>query len=260
MQFDFTGKVAVITGGSAGMGFAAAKAFGKSGAKVAICARNEKKINDAVESLKAEGIDAIGAVCDVSVSKELFDFADKVEAAFGKIDIWVSNAGYMPFSLIKDMDDDLWDKVINTNLKSVYNGGKIAYEKMRKNGGVLINASSFATVIPSTGFGAYAAAKAGVSSLTRTLAAELAPYGIRVVGYIPGVIDTELTKENQRVNGDKLLEPLTIRKIGDADEVAGLITFLASDAAGYITGTCVEVTGGKFAVQNPMKAYELADK
>ena len=172
--------------------------------------------------------------------------------------IWISNAGYMPFALNKDVDDELWDKIINTNLKSVYNGGKIAYEKMRKNGGVLINASSFASVIPSVGYGAYAAAKAGVTSLTRTLAAELAPYNIRVVGYIPGVIDTNLTKENLRVNGEKLYEPLAIRRFGQPEDVAGTIAFLASEAASYITGCCIEVTGGKYSVQNPMKAYEFA--
>ena len=259
MKFDFTGKVAVITGGSAGMGYAAAELFGLCGAKVAICARNKEKLAAAVDSLKAKGIDAIGEECDVSSSKELFKFADDVEKHFGKIDIWVSNAGYMPFSLIKDCDDDLWDKIINTNLKSVFIGGKIAYEKMRKNGGVLINASSFASVIPSVGFGAYAAAKSGVTSLTRTMAAELAPYNIRVVGYIPGVIDTDLTKENIRINGDKLYEPLAIRRIGKAEDVAEAIAFLASDSASYITGCCIEVTGGKFAVQNPMKAYELKD-
>ena len=260
MQFDFIGKVAVLCGGTVGMGYAAAELFGKSGAKVAICARSENKVKEAVEKLTAQGIDAIGEICDVSDTKQIFAFADKVEEAFGKIDIWVSNAGYMPFSLIKDIDDELYDKIINTNLKSVFNGGKIAYEKMRENGGVLINASSFSTVIPSIGFGLYAAAKAGVSSLTRTLAAELAPYNIRVVGYIPGVIDTDLTKEMQRINGDKLVEALAIRRLGDPEDVAGLIAFLASDAAKYITGTCVEATGGKFAVQNAMKAYEFAGK
>ena len=129
---------------------------------------------------------------------------------------------------------------------------------MRKNGGVRINASSFASVIPSVGYGAYAAAKAGVTSLTRTLAAELAPYNIRVVGYIPGVIDTNLTKENLRVNGEKLYEPLAIRRFGQPEDVAGTIAFLASEAASYITGCCIEVTGGKYSVQNPMKAYEFA--
>lgn len=258
MEFDFSGKVAAITGGYTGMGFAAAQTLGRYGAKIAICARNEKKVQEAVEKLKAEGIEAIGCKCDVSISKELFEFADKTEEAFGKIDIWISNAGYMPFALNKDVDDELWDKIINTNLKSVYNGGKIAYEKMRKNGGVLINASSFASVIPSVGYGAYAAAKAGVTSLTRTLAAELAPYKIRVVGYIPGVIDTNLTKENLRVNGEKLYEPLAIRRFGQPEDVAGTIAFLASEAASYITGCCIEVTGGKYSVQNPMKAYEFA--
>ena len=128
---------------------------------------------------------------------------------------------------------------------------------MRKNGGVLINASSFASVIPSVGYTAYAAAKAGVSSMTRTMAAELAPYNIRVLGYIPGLIDTALTKESQKINGEKLLEPIAERRYGNPDDIAKVIAFMASDLAEYMTGTCLEITGGKFAVQNPMKAWEL---
>lgn len=257
MDLSFEGKTAVVTGASEGIGFATAELFGKLGAKVAICARNKDKLKAAEDLLKEEGIDVYTASCDVSKSKDLLAFADNVEKKFGSIDIFVSNAGYMPFSLVKDMTEDLWDIVIDTNLKSVFIGGKIAYEKMRKNGGVLINASSFASVIPSVGYTAYAAAKAGVSSMTRTMAAELAPYNIRVLGYIPGLIDTALTKESQKINGEKLLEPIAERRYGNPDDIAKVIAFMASDLAEYMTGTCLEITGGKFAVQNPMKAWEL---
>ena len=257
MDLSFEGKTAVVTGASEGIGFATAELFGKLGAKVAICARNKDKLKAAEDLLKEEGIDVYTESCDVSKSKELLAFADNVEKKFGSIDIFVSNAGYMPFSLVKDMTEDLWDIVIDTNLKSVFIGGKIAYEKMRKNGGVLINASSFASVIPSVGYTAYAAAKAGVSSMTRTMAAELAPYNIRVLGYIPGLIDTALTKESQKINGEKLLEPIAERRYGNPDDIAKVIAFMASDLAEYMTGTCLEITGGKFAVQNPMKAWEL---
>ena len=257
MDLSFEGKTAVVTGASEGIGFATAELFGKLGAKVAICARNKDKLKAAEDLLKEEGIDVYIESCDVSKSKDLLAFADNVEKKFGSIDIFVSNAGYMPFSLVKDMTEDLWDIVIDTNLKSVFIGGKIAYEKMRKNGGVLINASSFASVIPSVGYTAYAAAKAGVSSMTRTMAAELAPYNIRVLGYIPGLIDTALTKESQKINGEKLLEPIAERRYGNPDDIAKVIAFMASDLAEYMTGTCLEITGGKFAVQNPMKAWEL---
>ena len=257
MEISFIGKTAVVTGASDGIGYATAELFGKLGAKVAICARNMDKLNSAKEKLEALNIEVYAQSCDASKSKELFDFADNVEKVLGSIDIWVSNAGYMPFSLLKDMSEEHYDIVMDTNLKSVFIGGKIAYEKMRQKGGVLINASSFASVIPSVGYTAYAAAKAGVSSMTRTMASELAPYNIRVLGYIPGLIDTALTKESQKINGDKLLEPISNRRFGDPEDIAKVIVFMASDFAGYMTGTCLEISGGKFATQNPMKAWEL---
>ena len=257
MELNFNGKTAVVTGASEGIGYAVAEMFGKLGANVAICARNMEKLKAAQDRLNFQGISVFADVCDVSKSSELLKFADNAERVFGSIDIFVSNAGYMPFSLVKDMSEELWDTVIDTNLKSVFIGGKIAYEKMRKNGGVLINASSFASVIPSVGYTAYAAAKAGVSSMTRTMASELAPYNIRVLGYIPGLIDTALTKDSQAMNGDKLLEPISSRRFGTPEDGAKAIAFMASDLAGYMTGTCIEITGGKFATQNPMKAWQL---
>ena len=257
MELSFKGKTVVITGASEGIGFACAEVFGKLGANVAICARNVDKLKDAENKLKAQSINVYSQSCDVSKSKELLSFADNAEKTFGSIHVFISNAGYMPFSLVKDMSEDLWDTVIDTNLKSVFIGGKIAYEKMRQKGGVLINASSFASVIPSVGYTAYAAAKAGVSSMTRTMASELAPYNIRVLGYIPGLIDTALTKVSQEIIGDKLLEPISARRFGNPYDVANVIAFMASDMAGYMTGTCIEITGGKFATQNPMKAWEL---
>ncbi len=257
MEISFKGKTIVITGASEGIGYATAEMFGNLGAKVAICARNSEKLKNAENKLKEQSIEVFSQTCDVSKSKELMAFADNAEKALGTIDVFVSNAGYMPFSLIKDMDEELWDTVIDTNLKSVFIGGKIAYNKMRQKGGVLINASSFASVIPSVGYTAYAAAKSGVLSMTRTMASELAPYNIRVLGYIPGFIDTALTTQSKAMNGDKLLEPISARRFGQPKDIANAIVFMASDLAGYMTGTCIEITGGKFATQNPIKAWEI---
>jgi NAD(P)-dependent dehydrogenase (short-subunit alcohol dehydrogenase family) len=257
MEISFKGKTAVVTGASEGIGYAAAELFGKLGANVAICARNIDKLENAKAQLEKQGIKVYIQSVDVAKMDQLMDFADNVEKEFGRIDIIVNNAGYMPFTLLKDTSEQMWDTVIDTNLKSVFVGGKIAYEKMKDNGGVVINASSFASVIPSVGYTAYAAAKAGVSSLTKTMASELAPYKIRVLGYIPGLIDTALTKESQKMNGDKLLEPISMRRFGTPEDVAKVIVFMASDLAGYMSGTCVEITGGKFATQNPMKAWNI---
>ena len=238
MEISFKNKTVLITGASEGIGFAAAAAFGKSGANVAICGRNAEKLEKAENSLKEMGIKTYAQTCDVSKTQQFRDFADNTEKNLGPIDIFINNAGYMPFVLLKDMDEEMLDTIMNINLKSVFVGSKIAFEKMKDRGGVIINASSFASVIPTVGYTAYAAAKAAVSSLTRTSASEFAPYGIRVLGYI-------------------LLEPISLRRYGNPDDIAGALLFMASDLAGYITGTCIEISGGKFSTQNPMKAWEL---
>ena len=134
MEFNFSGKNVVITGGNAGIGLAAAKAFAQNGANVAICGTKQDKTNQAVEELRAYGTTIYGAVCNVGDSQQLLKFGDDCEAALGGIDVWISNAGYMPFSKIVDTPEELWDNLFNTNVKSVYVGAKIAKEKM-KNGG-----------------------------------------------------------------------------------------------------------------------------
>ena len=256
MEFNFKGKNVVITGGNSGIGFAAAKAFAQNGANVAICGTNRDKLDKAVEKLKDFETWIYGDVCNVGDSKQLLKFADDCEEVLGGIDIWISNAGFMPFSKIVDTSEELWDDLFNINVKSVYIGAKIAKEKMVK-GGVLINASSFASIMPSVNTGVYAATKSAVTSLTKTLASELAPFGIRVVGYIPGLIATDLNAINIENNGDKLLESISARRFGTAEDIANGILFLASDYASYITGTCLEISGGKFATQNPKAAWEI---
>lgn len=256
MEFDFKGKNVVITGGNSGIGFAAAKAFAQNGANVAICGTNKVKLDKAVEKLKEFETWIYGGVCNVGDSAQLLKFADDCEAVLGGIDIWISNAGFMPSSKIVDTSEELWNDLFNINVKSVYIGAKIAKEKMVK-GGVLINASSFASIMPSVNTGVYAATKAAVTSLTKTLSSELAPFGIRVVGYIPGLIATDLNAINIENNGNKLLESISARKFGTAEDIANGILFLASDYASYITGTCLEISGGKFATQNPKAAWEL---
>jgi NAD(P)-dependent dehydrogenase (short-subunit alcohol dehydrogenase family) len=161
---------------------------------------------------------------------------------------------YPQFKII-DTPEDVWQNTLDINLKSIYYGAIIAKEKMSKNGGVLINASSFAAIMPSVGSGLYAATKAAISSMTKTLAAELAPYNIRVNGYIPGVIETEMTNALIEKNGENMKSAIAMNRFGIGEDVANAIVFLASEYADYITGTFIEISGGKLCVQNPTAAW-----
>ncbi len=256
MDIRFDNKVALITGGTSGIGLAFAELAGSLGAKVAVCGTNPNKLSKALEELRGKGITAYGETCDVSDSAALQAFADRTQAELGPIDIWVSNAGVYPQHSIIDTTEEVWDRTVDTNLKSVYLGARIGYQAMKERGGVMLLASSFAALFPSVGSGVYAATKSAISSMVRTLAAELAPYGIRVNGYIPGVIDTEMNQALIAERGEQLLAPIALRTFGHAEDVAWAMAFLASDYARYITGTCLEISGGKMGVQNPSKAWQ----
>lgn len=257
MELSFENKVVVITGGSDGIGLATAKLFAESGAKIAICGRSPEKLKLAENELRKISANVFTQSCDVTVPEQLFEFADQAEQALGTIDVWISNAGNMPCAFLKDMDVEQWDAIINSNLRPVFLGGKIAYEKMRKKGGILINAASFAARMPSVGFSAYAAAKAGVVSLTQSFASELAPYGIRVLGYAPGFTVTNLNRKQAEM-GD-VLSPISMHRLGAPEDIAKVIYFMASDLSGYISGTCIEISGGKFSTQNPALAWDMKE-
>lgn len=257
MDLQLTGKVVVITGGAAGIGAACAAAFLQEGCQVAICGRSQEKLDAFKASMVQAGYELFGCVADVANQQALEEFAQQVYAKYGRIDIWVNNAGISHKTKLLEMAATDWDKIMDINLKSVFLGAQVAARYMRKGeGGVILNASSYAAVIPSAGGGAYAASKAAVSSLTRTLAAELAPYNIRVNGYIPGVIATQMNSKRLAEQPGATLGQIALNRAGDAKEVAAGLVFLASGAASYITGTDLEISGGKFAVQIPGEPWE----
>ena len=256
MDVNLKDKAAVITGSARGIGLKIAEAFGRAGAKVAICDLRESDVAKTLDGLKSEGIRTYGEAVDVSKRSSIFSFADNVEEQFGGIDIWVSNAAISPLYKIIDTTEDVWQMVMDINVKSVYYGALIAADKIRKRGGgVLINAASFASLMPSLGSGAYAASKAAVYSITKSLAAELAPFNIRVIGYIPGVIETEMTASTIKSKRELLESQIAMKRVGDSEDVANAVLFMASDKASYITGTFIEISGGKLCVQNPKDAW-----
>lgn len=256
MNIRFDEKVVLVTGGSAGIGLAVAELFGSLGARVSICGTNPIKLEKAANELRAKGITVFSQPCDVSDGPSLEAFAADTESSLGPIDIWISNAGICPQLAILDTDEPTWDKTVDVNMKSIYLGARIVYRSMKERGGVMLLASSFASLFPSVGSGVYAATKAAVSSMVKTLAAEMAPYGIRVNGYIPGVIDTEMNRERIARDGDALKIPIAMQTFGDPIDIAWGLAFLASGYARYITGTLLEITGGKMGVQNPARAWE----
>jgi NAD(P)-dependent dehydrogenase (short-subunit alcohol dehydrogenase family) len=258
MKLSFKDKIVVITGGTAGIGFSTAELFCELGAKVAICGVTPAHLQEALKLLRDRDYTVYGQICNVGDRNEMLDFSNNVETIFeGNINVWINNAGiYAPHRLINTTEEE-WDRVINTNMKSVYLSGIIAYEKMREKGGVLINASSFAADMPTIGSGPYAPTKAAVENMIKVLAAELAPYNIRVCGYCPGDIATNMMTPLIEEKGATLLKAIPLNKFGEPRDVANTIAFLSSEYASYITGVSIMVTGGKFCVQNPAEAWKF---
>lgn len=257
MGFDYRGKVVGVTGAASvsGIGFALAKKFLESGAKVFICDIN----NDALAQAKAI-LEQLGEVAtfqtDVSKESSVKEMFASVNQLWGQIDVFINNAGMYPQATMCDMTEQQWDTVMNVNVKSVFLCAKEAYSYMKESGGVIINAASYAALIGSAGSGAYAASKSAVYSMTKTLAAELAPYGIRVNGFIPGVIATGMTQGVIDAKKDELEAAIALNRLGTPEEVANAVAFLASPEASYLTGTFIEVSGGKLCVQNPNFAWK----
>lgn len=261
MPFNYSGRVVGVTGagGTAGIGFAIAKKFLESGAKVFICDLNEEALNLAAEALKPFG-DVRTFKTDVSKERDVKTMFEAAYKAYGKIDVFVSNAGIYPQKLVCEMTEQQWDTVMNVNLKSVFLCAREVFHYMKDKGGVLINAASYASLMASAGSGAYAASKAAVYSLTKTLAAELAPYNIRVNGFIPGVIETGMTKGVIDEKRGELEGAIALHRLGAPEDVANAVAFLASDEASYMTGTFMEVSGGKLCVQNPHMPWKIKEE
>jgi len=263
MKIDYSGKTVVITGGTAGIGLETAKAFCENGANVVICGRDVSKIEAAVSRLKQSGDPVAGFPCDATSRAQLFDLADKAAEAYGKPDIWINNAGHTGKCSLMRATEEFCENEVNLNFKSALWGAQAAFKYMSEKGGVIVNVTSLAAATPQVSMGLYAASKSALTSLTRTLASELSPYGIRVVGCAPGLILTPLLQESLNGSDEQKEAQLAMRaktvsqhRIGRPEEVANLLLFLASDYADFISGTCVDISGGKLVTQNPDVAWD----
>ena len=250
MDLNLKGKIAVITGGASGIGAAVGRELLSEGASIAVCGRNEEKLAAYQNELQEKGV-VYTERADVSCEADMRAFAAHVVERFGRIDIWINNAGNAVNKYFLDFTEEDWDRVMGTNLKGLWNCCRIAAPyMMEQKSGVFINISSYAAKIPHAEGAVYAASKAAVSSLTKSLAADLAPYHIRVLGVIPGMIQSEIARKSIEENGAKYVRDIAMKRLGLPEDLAKPIAFLCSDAAGYMSGFDVEITGGKFAAQN----------
>lgn len=254
-ELGLEGKVVVITGGASGIGLAAAVEFARQGAKVAICGRTVDKLKKAKAQIQEQGLDVYTEAVDICDTERFYAFGDHVCEKFGRIDIWINNAGISITKPFLEFTDEEWDAVMDINLKAVFHGCQYAARKMiqQGDGGVILNAASFQAIMPAAAAVPYGASKAAVVSLSRTLAGELAVHKIRVLSYIPGVICTPMADE--WLNETNQIQNIASDRYGRPEDLANVLVFAASERASYINGVHIDVTGGKFCVQNPRYSY-----
>ncbi|HET9650135.1 MAG TPA: SDR family NAD(P)-dependent oxidoreductase [Microlunatus sp.] len=263
MILDLQDKVVVVTGAGRGIGRTIAEAFLRERSTVAISDVSQDALSWFEAARTQAGVDGLAGVCDVSDTARVEAFVAGIVERFGRIDVLVNNAGVMGEGLLEELDDETWERCFDVNVGGAFKMCRAVVPIMKRQAsGRIINAASFAAIVPSIGSGAYAASKAAVVQLTRTLAGELGPWNITANAYAPGMIPSGINTfaDMAPADQDRLLDTLTLRRWGSADEVADLICFLASDASRYITGTLIDVSGGKLATQLPQRAWELAGR
>ncbi len=247
---DLKDKTVVVTGAGKGIGKATAIEFLKQGAKLILISKSD--INWLDDFDKDKYIFLKKDINDIGY----FEAWLKEYSKKDNIDVFVSNAGIIHQKKLLDESVESWDEIMNTNAKSTFFLAQLFAKHMKENkNGSIIFASSFATKLPSFSYGLYAASKSVVLSLVKSLAAELAPYNVRVNSYCPGVIQTQMTKPAIDKNKNQMLKDISLNRFGDAKEVSHVILFLASSSSSYITGADLDVSGGKFIIQNAHLAY-----
>jgi 3-oxoacyl-[acyl-carrier protein] reductase len=243
-MIDLSGKVAVVTGGSRGIGQAIAARFCQSGAHVAIIDIDEAGAKETAANLEGAG-NKIGIGADVSKVEQISKALAETEEQLGPIDILVNNAGLTRDGLLIRMSEDDWDLVLDVNLKGPFLATKIAGQKMMKRrSGRIINVASVVGIVGNAGQANYASSKAGLIGLTKAVAKELASRNVLVNAVAPGFIDTEMTRKLPETAKNALLAQIPMGRLGEGDDVAGAVLFLASDFANYITGHVLVVDGG----------------
>lgn len=245
-MFELTNKNAIVTGASRGIGKAVALKLAALGANVAVVyAGNAEKANETVAEIEALGVKAKAYCCDVSRFDSAKELIASVIEEFGGVDILVNNAGIVKDCLVLSMKEEDFDRVIDVNLKGTFNMIKNVYQHMmKKRRGRIINLSSVVGLNGNAGQANYAAAKAGIIGMTKSVAKELAARGVTVNAIAPGFIGTDMTAALSDKNKEAIMASIPAKKMGTPDDIANAVAFLASDEAAYITGEVIKVDGG----------------
>ncbi|HYV47945.1 MAG TPA: 3-oxoacyl-[acyl-carrier-protein] reductase [Myxococcaceae bacterium] len=248
MQVSLKDKVALVTGGSRGIGRACAVALARAGAQVAFTyAGNEAAAKDTVAEVEKLGGKARAYKSDAGDTKACAELVDQVVKELGRLDVLVNNAGVAIDGLVMRVKDEDWDRQLDTNLKGAFALIRAASRPMMKQrGGSIVNLTSVVGEMGNGGQSAYSASKAGLIGLTKSVARELASRNIRCNAVSPGFIDTDMTAKIPPDTRVKMVEGIPLARLGAAEDVANAVTFLASDLAGYITGEVLKVNGGMY--------------
>lgn len=246
-MFDLNGKVCLVTGATRGIGKAIAQQLGAQGAVVIGTATSEAGAASISEALSAAGIKGEGKVLNVTEAESVESLISDITEAHGAISVLVNNAGITRDNLMMRMKEEEWDDIMSTNLKSVFRLSKAVLRGMMKaRSGRIINITSVVGVSGNPGQANYAAAKAGVIGFSKSLAQEVASRGITVNAVAPGFINTDMTKALTEEQVAKMTANIPSSRLGEPEDIAASVVFLASDEAAYITGTTMHVNGGMY--------------
>lgn len=242
MNIDLTGKTAIVTGSTRGIGRAVAQALADSGARVAVVGRDRERASQVASEI---GKGAAGFACDVTDTAQVATLISDVEKEFGGVDILVNNAGVTRDNLVMRLKDEDWDEVLNANLRGAFAAIRaVSRGMMKKRSGRIINMASVVGLMGNKGQANYAASKAGLIALTKSVAKELGTRGILVNAIAPGFIETEMTDAMAPEARAALNGMIPLERLGKPEDIASAVVFLASDKASYITGQVIVVDGG----------------
>ena len=238
-------KVAIITGGTRGIGYAIAKKFLENNARVIIFGSRKESVDKAITSLKElnSSYEVFGYYPNLIKESELKEIFGKINGKYGHIDILINNAGISSKTKIDDYTEEEFDKISNLNIKSVYTCSKVSIPYLKESHGVILNTSSMVSIYGQPSGVMYPASKYAVNGITRSLARELAPYGIRVNAVAPGITNTDMVKSLPKELIEPLIKTIPLGRIGEPEDIANAFLFLASDMASYISGVILSVDG-----------------